>query len=251
MIRIAICDDLTADIEKMKTHIIRYSKENSLQISVMAYSEQDDILKALKKADTYDIIFLDIYMESLNGIDLARHIRKQGVKSRIIFFSTSEDHALAAFGVNAIQYLVKPVEYEAFTNAMKLALIDKAHREEAISIEFGYEIIKVPFENIVYAESQRNYLYIYLTNGEPRKTRMTCSELFDYMRNRLEFARVGASYIINMEYVLKITSKDIELIDNKKIPMPRGSYAILKEKYINYYELGGNVNAGSNQCDHK
>ena len=78
------------DIEKMKTHIIRYSKENSLQINVMSYSGQNDILTALKQADTYDIIFLDIYMESLNGIELARHIRKQGVKSRIIFFSNSE-----------------------------------------------------------------------------------------------------------------------------------------------------------------
>lgn len=246
MIRIAICDDLPADIEKMKTHIIHYSKENSLQISVMAYSTQNDILKALKKADTYDIIFLDIYMETLNGIDLARHIRKQGVKSRIIFFSTSEDHALAAFGVNAIQYLVKPVEYEVFANAMKLALIDKAHREEALSIEFDYEIIKVPFESIVYVESQRNYQYLFVTNGEPRKTRMTCSELFDYMRNRPEFVRVGASYIINMEYVIKISSRDIELTDNKKIPMPRGSYATLKEKYINYFDMGGNTDAGHN-----
>lgn len=246
MIRIAICDDLTADIEKMKTHIIRYSKENSLQISVMAYSTQNDILNTLKKADTYDIIFLDIYMESLNGIELARHIRKQGVKSRIIFFSTSEEHALAAFGVNAIQYLVKPVEYEAFTNAMKMALIDKAHREEAISIEYGHEVIKIPFENIVYVEAQRNYQYLFLTNGEPRKTRMTCSELFDYMRDRPEFVRVGVSYIINMEYVIKITSKDIELADNKKIPMPRGNYAILKEKYINYFDMGGNADVGTN-----
>lgn len=246
MIRIAICDDLTADIEKMKTHIIRYSKENSLQISVMAYSTQNDILNALKKADTYDIFFLDIYMESLNGIELARHIRKQGVKSRIIFFSTSEDHALAAFGVNAIQYLVKPVEYEAFTNAMKMALIDKAHREEAISIEYGHEVIKIPFENIVYVEAQRNYQYLFLTNGEPRKMRMTCSELFNYMRGRPEFVRAGASYIINLEYVVKINSKDIELTDGKKIPMPRGNYAILKEKYINYFDMGGNTDVGTN-----
>ena len=246
MIRIAICDDLTADIEKMKTHIIRYSKESSLQINVMSYSGQNDILTALKQADTYDIIFLDIYMESLNGIELARHIRKQGVKSRIIFFSTSEEHALAAFGVNAIQYLVKPVEYEAFTNAMKMALIDKAHREEAISIEYGHKVIKIPFENIVYVEAQRNYQYLFLTNGEPRKTRMTCSELFDYMRDRPEFVRAGASYIINLEYVVKINSKDIELTDGKKIPMPRGNYTVLKDKYINYFKPGGKANAWSN-----
>ena len=246
MIRIAICDDLTADIEKMKTHIIRYSKESSLQINVMSYSGQNDILTALKQADTYDIIFLDIYMESLNGIELARHIRKQGVKSRIIFFSTSEEHALAAFGVNALQYLVKPVEYEAFTNAMKMALIDKAHREEAISIEYGHKVIKIPFENIVYVEAQRNYQYLFLTNGEPRKTRMTCSELFDYMRDRPEFVRAGASYIINLEYVVKINSKDIELTDGKKIPMPRGNYTVLKDKYINYFKPGGKANAWSN-----
>lgn len=169
MIRIAICDDLIADIEALKTHILQYAKENSLQINIMAYSTPSEILTALKRADTYDILFLDIYMESLNGIDLARHIRQQGIKSRIIFFSTSNEHALAAFGVNAIQYLVKPVDYAAFTNAMKLALIDKAHREEAISISFGNEVLKIPFENIMYVEAQRNYQYIYLVNGESQK----------------------------------------------------------------------------------
>lgn len=239
MIQIAICDDLISDIEELKTHINRYGKENSLQFGVMAYSTPADILAALTQADMYDLIFLDIYMDSLNGIELARHIRKQGVKSRIIFFSTSNEHALDAFGVNAIQYLVKPVQYEAFANAMKLALIAKAHREEAISIVTGNDVMKIPFDKIVYVESQRNYQYIYLENGETQKTRMTCSELYDFMRNRPEFVKVGVSYIVNLEYVVRVSAKDIDLTDSRKIPTPRGCFAGIKEKYIQYFRIGG------------
>ncbi len=235
MVRIAVCDDLSTDIEIIKAHIIRYGNENSVQISVMAYSEQNDILNALKKADTYDIIFLDIYMEALNGIDLARHIRKQGVKSRIIFFSTSNEHALDAFGVNAIQYLVKPVKYDDFVNAMKLALVDKTHREEAISIQCGMEIVKILFEKILYVEAQKNYQIIYLKDGSSKKTRMTVSELYEYMKERDEFVRVGASYILNLDYTIKITSKDIEIIGGKRIAVPRGAFSTLKKQYLDYY----------------
>lgn len=244
MIRIAICDDLTSDIESLKLYIKKYSKENpSLQIKAMAYSAPADILNTLKRADTFDIIFLDIYMEALNGIDLARHIKKSGVKSRIVFVSTSREHALAAFGVNAIQYLVKPVKYTDFANAMKMALADKAHRDEALSIEFDRQVFKVPFENIIYVESQRNYQYLYLNNGEPQKTRMTCSELYEFMKERPEFIKVGVSYIVNMDFVLRVTSKDIELTDNRIIPMPRGSYSAIKAEYINYYRAGGSTSA--------
>ena len=79
MLKFAICDDLT---------------------------EAQAILAVLAHIAEYDLVFLNIYMERLNGIDLARWLREQGDKSRIIFFSTSKEHALDAFGVNDCDYLI-------------------------------------------------------------------------------------------------------------------------------------------------
>jgi len=235
MLRIAIFDDLASDIEAIKAHIERYAVSEFIKMDIENFSEEEDILAALEHYDDYDIIFMDIYMKSLNGIDLAKTLKKPGMKSRIIFFSTSLEHFREAFGVNAIQYLVKPVAYEEFANAMKIALSEKVYRSEAISIQCGTEIVKILFEDILYVEAQRNYQLLYLKNGKYHKTRMTSSELFQHLRGRNEFVRVGASYILNLNYVIKITSNEIEIINGKMLPVPRGAYSRLKEQYLDYY----------------
>ena len=91
------------------------------------------------------------------------------------------------------------------------------------------------FKNILYVEAQKNYQLIYLKDGGSQKTRMTVSELFEFMKEREEFVRVGASYILNLDYTIKVTSKDIEIIGGKRIAVPRGAYSTLKEQYLDYY----------------
>lgn len=90
MLKFAICDDLTTEANTLKNHIERYAREKSLRVEIDAYSEAQAILAVLARIAEYDLVFLNIYMERLNGIDLARWLREQGDKSRIIFFSTSK-----------------------------------------------------------------------------------------------------------------------------------------------------------------
>ncbi len=76
MIQVAICDDIPEEIKKLKVHINRYANENQMQISVSGFSSADDIISALDNSAMYDVIFLDIYMDVLNGIDLADKISR-------------------------------------------------------------------------------------------------------------------------------------------------------------------------------
>lgn len=235
--KVAICDDCIEDIRQLNEQINRYICETSATIHVDTYWQKEKILTALENSNAYDLLFLDIYMNTLNGIDLARHIRKQGGTSKIVFVSSSEDHALEAFGVNATQYLVKPVEYESVFNAINLVQEEKKHRNYVLNLSFGGELIKVPFINILYIETQRNYQYLHLTDGNAHRVRLTAAEMFNYLQEKEEFVRVGSSYIINLEYVIRITSKDIELINHKMITIPRGAATTLKNQYLKYYSM--------------
>ena len=76
MIQVAICDDIPEEIKKLKVHINRYANENQMQISVSGFSSADDSISALDNSAMYDVIFLDIYMDVLNGIDLADKISR-------------------------------------------------------------------------------------------------------------------------------------------------------------------------------
>ncbi len=238
MIRIAICDDLVPDIEKMKAHIARYAEENSLQTDVKAFNTKEGIISAIENAEKYDLLFVDIYMDSLNGIDLARKIRKKGVQSRIIFFSTSKEHGVDAFSVNAIQYLIKPVNYDDFKNAIEIAFGYKARKEKKIKVLNGSELITIAPENIIYSEAQRNYQHIYTSDGNLIKTRMSCVKLYEILGG-YEFVKLGASFIINLDYVTSISSKAVCLKNGKDIPMPRGSFTLFKQRYLDFYMKGG------------
>ncbi len=239
MIRIGICDDLISDIEKMQAHIERYAKETSFAAEVKAFSTNDEIIGAIENANEYDLLFVDIYMEALNGVDLVRKIKKSGVQSRVIFFSTSKEHGVDAFSVNAIQYLIKPVNYEDFKNAMDIALIDKAHSEEYIKVFVGNEIITLKLNNIIYSETQRNYQYIYTADGNLIKTRMSCTKLCEMLAVNHKFAKLGASFIINLDYVTSISSDYVCLKEGKKISVPRDAFSPFKQRYIDFYMKDG------------
>ena len=235
MLKIAVCDDMPAEIERLQNHFNRYGNENNLHIEITACSDADSILAMLEHAEEYDLLFLDIYMEQLNGIDLARQLRRQGDKSRIIFFSTSTEHALDAFGVYASQYLVKPVAYDDFARAMDAVLEQRLKEEAVIRVVSGRGMVEILLSELVYSETKQNYQHIVLSTGETEKVRITGGELFGMLEGRPNFVKLGASFIINMQYVNKVTAEEVALAGRYRVPVPRGSYASVKQRYWDFY----------------
>lgn len=235
MLKFAICDDMVTEAETLKAHVEHYAHDRNIRIDIDTNTETQNILAVLERIAEYDLVFLDIYMESLNGIDLARQLRRQGDKSHIIFFSTSKEHALDAFAVSASQYLVKPVSYEKLAWTIDTVLEQRLKQEASIRLNTGGGVVEIPLNKIVYAETKRNDQHIFLASGEVEKVRMTGGELFELLGGRPEFVRMGASFILNLQYVNTVTSSLITLAQRYKVPVPRGSYAALKQKYLDYY----------------
>ena len=110
-VKLLICDDDVTEIEKLKGLIRIYSEKSGVRFQMVCCSAREEILREIQRNERYEILFLDIYLEELNGVDLARLVRTHNAKIKLVFISTSPLHALEAFGVNASQYLVKPVSY--------------------------------------------------------------------------------------------------------------------------------------------
>ena len=233
MIKILICDDNYEDMTKLRDSIARYSLENNMSFNIDGFNDSDEITAALEKSGDYDVIFLDIYMEALNGINLAQLVRENNKSVKIIFFSTSKEHALEAYGVNAVQYLVKPVEYAELKNAMDL-ILDK-HADKSLSFDTSDGIIKIKLSDIMFSDTQSHYQSITLTNGNVYRVRMSCAALYNMLADNEEFTRVGASFIINLNYVVRITQNKTEFAGGYSLPTPRRSYNELKQRYIDYY----------------
>ena len=234
-LRILICDDIPEEAENLRGHLLAYGTAKGVSMDITACCDGSQIIDALEQSRGYDIIFLDIYMDRLNGMSLARQLRKHNSDSRLVFFSTSMEYALEAFGVNATQYLVKPVAYDAVENTMNQVMRGMNQAEEVISLTASSGIANLKLADLVCSETQRHYQVITLADGRQERVRISCSALFEQLSHRPEFVKLGASFIVNLQYVLRLTATNVELTTGSQFPVPRGAYSELKKKYFDYF----------------
>lgn len=230
-LNLLICDDDTQEIARLERLLDTYAQRTGTAFQVTSCSAPRDILEELEHSDRFDVMFLDIYLDSLNGLDLARLIRRENTRSKLIFVSTSQDHALEAFGVNASQYLVKPVAYNALAQTLDRLLA----LEPCITVANGAQLVRVLLGELVYTETQRHYQALFLVNGTSERARMTRTELCELLGQQKRFARVGASFLVNLDYVIRISADGVELQGGRVIHVPRRALAELKQQYFDYY----------------
>lgn len=233
-INVLVCDDNVAEAEQLQKLISSYGERTGVNFEMTVCTTPRDIICRLQDSDQQDILFLDIYLDQLNGMDLARLVRKNNDKSKIVFVSSSNDHALEAFGVNASQYLVKPVCYSSLAQTMDL-LLKEPHGGGFIHVTSNNQIVKIFLNDLVYTETQRHYQALFLSNGTMERARMTRAELCDLLGPQKRFIRVGASFLVNLDYVVRVASDSIELMGGRVLHIPRRVLAEVKQQYFDYY----------------
>lgn len=233
--KILICDDLASDASAMEGYLKDYSSGHTISSDITVCCTEEDILRELERSHLYNIIFLDIYLGTLNGMELAAKIREKNSSSSIVIVSVSQEHALEAFSVNAIQYMVKPISYEAVCRVMNQLMELQDVRRSSISIFSKGRTVTLDLKKVIYAETQGHYQIITLCDGTTEKVRMSSVRFFDSVSFVPGFFRLGVSFIINMDYVFSFTATVITLTGNYRIRIPRGAYPALKEAYFSYF----------------
>ena len=238
-VKILICDDVAKEAEKLALHVGKYVGQFQKDVDVSCCTKPEEILSVVESYKESDIIFLDIFMDTLNGIDIAVTMRDKGVNSKIVFVSTSQDYALEAFGVNAAQYLVKPVEYGDVEKTLDYILGRMNKNEKPVSVVTVNGVVSFMPSEFVFSETQQHYQLITLSGKGTAKVRMSCSSFFEFFKDFPEIIRIGASHIVNLKYIHRLAAKEIQLTDGSSIRVPRGTYGELKKKYFDYYSDSG------------
>ena len=238
MYLIALCDDEAAELDKTEWMLKSYGKSHTrAEFSIERFGSADELLEKVRdKKYMPDIILMDIYMPVKLGIDAAYELRSMGSNGRIVFLTTSREHALDAFGVEASQYLVKTVSEKTLFPVLDRILgdMDEARRKYLL-LRIDGKIQRVAVNEIVYCEAEGKTQYLYLSNGEQYGLRRTMAEIYEMLACYREFSRVGVAYIVNLEHVDSLNSQEVQMDNGKKIYLPRGSYQPLRERYFGYY----------------
>lgn len=236
--QIAICDDEEPELDKVE-QILRAHQRLSAdrQFSIRRFLNSKDLLLEIATEEYQpDIIFLDIYLPEQSGIEMAKKLQDMGNKAKIIFLTTSKEHALEAFGVAAAAYLVKPASEQAVFEALDRVfenLIVKQPRY--ILFETDNYVRRFALDDIIYCEAQRKKQFVYLKGAERITLRMTMAKLCEMLCIHKEFIKLGVSYIVNLEHIERMDMQMLLLDNGREIYLPRGAYKDLREKYFDYY----------------
>jgi len=179
---------------------------------------------------------LDIYMPDEIGITTARKLRQMGNTMEIVFLTNSRDHALEAFGVNASQYLLKPVTEEVLFPVLDKILGDMEKRQKNyVLFRMDGRNCRIALRDIVCCEAQGRSQKLSLQDNTGGLLHMTMTEIYEILSRYREFIKVGASYIVNLEHIDSLNSREICLDTGRNIYLPRGAYQSLREQYLKYY----------------
>ena len=230
MCKIAICDDEKAARDYINILVDIWTKARDIEAEIMLYTSAEDFLCDEK---FYDIALLDIQMGEMNGLELAREIRKNNESVEIIFITGFFDYAAEGYDVAALNYLMKPVSEEKLLNILDKATEKLYKPESCLIIQISDSRLRIPFGKITYIEAFAHYVQINTSDGKVIETRQNISTLAEQLGKA--FFRCHRSYIVSLKYTSQISKTDIILDSGKLIPLSRRLYKEANKAFINFH----------------
>lgn len=230
--KLALCDDDKQELSHISSFIKNYQKLSSVPMSVQTFHNSFE-LASVASDEHFDLYLLDIIMTGLNGIELAREIRRFDKTADIIFLTTSPEFAVESYTVKATNYLMKPVSEEKLFQALDDIFDTKeTESETSIVLKSTIGVHKVPLSNLMYVEVQGRKVIYYLKNGEE----ITCTDRFSSVCEQLlqqeEFILTHRSILVNMNFIRRIGTVDMQLQNGTILPLAQRRVAEIKKHYL-------------------
>lgn len=223
-IRVAVCEDCAKDAELLRGQIGRYCREKHLPPFQVDIFPTAGAFSQCCVPGTYDLVFMDIYLQHEDGMQVIRELRQLDQECPVVFFTRSTDHMLDAFEVNATHYLTKPLSYEKLAQALDRCLRLRDKRAAFILLRTEKALRRVLLSEIVYIEVFKNTSVVHLS-GEELHTRTTLKELeleIEAAGGGGAFTHCHRSVLVNMEHITAL--RDSVFLLDTGLPVPISKY---------------------------
>jgi len=212
MIRIAIVEDDIIYMNQLTEYINRYEEENDEKFDVKKFWDGDDIVYEYKAV--YDIIFMDIQMKIMDGMKAAQNIRKMDDNCILIFITNMAQYAIQGYSVNAMDFVLKPISYFAFSEELAKAVRRMKERAVAhIMIKQESGMIRLDVLQVTYVESHGHKILIHTPNAI-YKTIATMKNM-EAQLSVYKFSRCNNCYLVNLRHVESVHQNIVTLAGEK------------------------------------
>lgn len=229
---IVVCDDVEIERLLLKEILCQYFEEINEEVSIVEYDSGETLIADVEEGYVaMDLLFLDIYMKKLNGMETARKLRQIQCKVPIIFLTASPDYAIESYEVQASGYLLKSFSEEKLMKLLNRILKTDMKRRVAIKNRRQYRYPCT--DDIMYIDSDKHNVTLHLSDGSDIITVDKLGEI-EKRINEKRFLRCHQSYLVNMDYI-KDVEDDFIMEDGTLVPIRvRGRKEIL-DTYYDYF----------------
>ena len=224
MIRIAICEDEQTLSARLSGWVSSILDRHSIAYSIETYQNGS----ALLAREPYDILLLDIEMGDMDGVTMAKHLRKDNDTVQIVFITGYSDYIAEGYEVAALHYLTKPVDGDKLFQVLTRAVGRLRRNEPTLTLELPGEVVRVPLSKIRYVDVLHNYVTVHADRDYNLKRPL--GELEQELGG--QFYRIGRSCVVNLNFVSRVTRTSVELSGGGSLPLPRGQYEGLNRAII-------------------
>ncbi len=237
-LEIKLCDDEKYYLDELRMLVSAIGTDLGYEIEVKTYQDVEELLvDVIEQKEECHILFLDVEMPKMTGVDAAYKLRKAGYEGVICFVTSYDKYALDAYHVDALGYISKPAKYDEIKKLIKRACIDVFYRidEEAARKRYlevsshGKKFI-VDVEKVLYIEKRKNQSIVHMEDGE-----ITCYETLKDMYKRLnheKFVYTHQGFIANFDMIKEVCPEVIMFGEGREIPVSRKYQKELRERHM-------------------
>lgn len=237
MYRIAIVEDKSDEAADLRFQLSRYAREKSLDFRISWFRGAWDFEDSQA---VYDLVFMDIGLPGISGMEAAEQMRHRDAETPIIFVTSLSQYAARGYEVQALDFIVKPIEYYAFKMRMDRALrVLRRNSQRRAVIKTGEGLRIVPFDEILYIEVRNHDLTFHLAEtGGYVAVRGSLNRVEQELSDG-PFVRISSSHLVNMNHIRLVKGSELVLCDEERLQFSRPKRHNAVQKITAY--LGGGI----------
>ena len=229
--KIAVCDDAAADLEQIIGMTERYFSDVGIPCLISGFDNTEALIRSISMGEQYQLLLLDVMMDKMDGMELARWLRRTGCPADIVFISVNREMALSGYEVDAVRYLAKPLDTDKFTEAMDCCCRLWADKKE-ILLPTDQGSYRISAMDIRYAEAFDRGTRLVLGN-ETVESRLKFSEVKRILPEK-SFIACHRAYIVNLSWVKCIRPYEFVLKNGGCVAIAKGRYPEIRKKFMDY-----------------
>ncbi len=239
---IALIDDCPQDLALLSEYVCRYCNEHRIHLSIKQFSQEKDFEDTLC-TERYDLVFLDIFMQNSGGILIAKKLKRSNPKCQIIFSTSSKEHAVKAFRLHALDYLLKPYTYAQLEDALNRFENTVKKFTHYIELKEGYFMTRIPITDIMYVDYHNHYIQVH-TPSKIIRSYMFFSNFSPMLSPYRQFLWCYRNCLVNMDYIETWEGNDFILKNGERLLISKSQKKEIIQAYANYifdYVNGGTI----------